>query len=186
MGQYPVEVRRNKIDLSAFVPTEGEFRTGLHLEGKKVILGVASSWDWRKGLRDYIELSQRLSPDYAVMVVGLFEKQILRIRKDLPGRERIREAPNVFRYRSEDHADLLCLTKTNNVRELAELYTLASVYANLSYEENYPTTNLEAAACGTPVVTYRSGGSPESCLPENVVDPGDLDTLIAVIKRICE
>ena len=186
MGQYPVEVRRNKIDLSAFVPTDGEFRTRLHLEGKKVILGVASSWDWRKGLRDYIELSRRLSPDYAVMVVGLFEKQILRIQKDLPDRERIREAPNVFRYRSEDHADLLCLTKTNNVRELAELYTLASVYANLSYEENYPTTNLEAAACGTLVVTYRSGGSPESCLPENVVDSGDLDALIAVIKRICE
>ena len=74
MGQYPVEVRRNKIDLSAFVPTEGEFRTKYHLEGKKVILGVASSWDWRKGLRDYIELSRRLPADYAVMVVGLFEK----------------------------------------------------------------------------------------------------------------
>jgi glycosyltransferase involved in cell wall biosynthesis len=78
------------------------------------------------------------------------------------------------------------LTKTNNVQELAELYSISSVYANLSYEENYPTTNLEATACGTPVVTYRTGGSPESCRPENVVEQGNLEELIAVIKRICE
>ena len=120
------------------------------------------------------------------MVVGLFEKQIRQLGRDLPDREFRKEAPNVFCYASKGSADLWCLTKTNNVRELAELYTVSAVYANLSYEENYPTTNLEAAACKTPVVTYNSGGSPESCLPENVVEPGDLDGLIRVIKRICE
>ena len=75
------------------------------------------------------------------------------------------------------------MTKTDNVQQLAELYTLASVYANLSYEENYPTTNLEALACGTTVLTYRTGGSPESCNPENVVAVGDLE---AVVKRLKE
>ena len=186
LGEYPVEVRRNKIDLSSFVPTSGSFLSDYDLEEKKIVLGVASSWDWRKGLRDYIELSRRLPKEYAVMVVGLFEKQIHQIGKDLPDREFQKKAPNVFCYCSKDSADLWCLTKTNNVRELAELYTVSAVYANLSYEENYPTTNLEAAACGTPVVTYNSGGSPESCLPENVAEPGDLDAMIRIIRRICE
>ena len=186
LSEYPVEVRHNKIDLSAFTHTEGSFLSDYHLEGKKIILGVASSWDWRKGLRDYIALSKLLSHEYAVIVVGLFEKQIRQIRKDLPEHEFVQESSNVFRYRSDHSADLLCLTKTNNVQELAELYSISSVYANLSYEENYPTTNLEATACGTPVVTYRTGGSPESCRPENVVEQGNLEELIAVIKRICE
>ena len=186
MGEYPVEVRRNRIDLSAFVPTEGDFRRKYGLDEKKIVLGVASSWDWRKGLRDYIALSRALPADYAVMVVGLYEKQIRQIQKDLPDRKLEALARNVFCYRAENEADLFCLTKTDSVQELAELYTTASVYANLSYEENYPTTNLEAAACGTAVVTYNSGGSPESCLPENVVPVGDLNALMGVIRRICE
>ena len=162
MGGYPIEVRHNRIDLSAFVPTRGEFEEKHHLKDKKVVLGVASSWDWRKGLRDYIALSKMLSEDYAVLVVGLFEKQIRDIRKDLPESRYIKESETVTRYASDGHADLLCMTKTDNVQQLAGLYTLAFVYANLSYEENYPTTNLEAAACGTTVLTYRTGGSPES------------------------
>ena len=148
-----------------------------------MVLGVASSWDWRKGLRDYIALSQKLPEEYVVLVVGLFEKQIRDIRKDLPESRYSKESESITRYVSDGHADLLCMTKTDNVRQLAELYTLAFVYANLSYEENYPTTNLEAAACGTTVLTYRTGGSPESCKPENVFEVGDLE---AVVKRLKE
>ena len=184
MGCYPIEVRHNRIDLSAFVPTTGEFEDKYHLQRKKVILGVASSWDWRKGLRDYIALSQMLPEDYAVLVVGLFENQIRNIRKDLPESKYIKESDSVTRYVSDGHADLLCMTKTDNIQQLAELYTLASVYANLSYEENYPTTNLEAAACGTTVLTYRTGGSPESCKPENVVEVGDLEAVVRRLKEL--
>ena len=183
MGGYPVEVRHNKIDLSAFVATRGDFEKEYQLQGKKVVLGVASSWDWRKGLRDYIALSQMLPEDYAVLVVGLFENQIRNIRKDMPKSRYIMESESVTRYVTDGHADLLCMTKTDDVRQLAELYTMAFVYANLSYEENYPTTNLEAAACGTTVLTYRTGGSPESCKPENVIDVGDLE---GVVKRLKE
>ena len=184
MGCYPVEVRHNRIDLSAFKPTAGSFGKEHHLEGKKVILGVASSWDWRKGLRDYIALSKMLPVDYTVMVVGLFQKQIDKIQKDFPDSEKQREGEYVTRYATGEHADLLCMTKTNDIRQLAEIYTLSAVYANLSYEENYPTTNLEAAACGTNVLTYRSGGSPESCMPENVIEPGDLEGVVVRIKEI--
>ena len=174
MGCYPIKVIHNRIDLSAFVPTNGDFKEKYQLQEKNVVLGVASSWDWRKGLRDYIALSQKLPEEYVVLVVGLFEKQIRDIRKDLPESRYSKESESVTRYVSDGHADLLCMTKTDNVRQLAELYTLAFVYANLSYEENYPTTNLEAAACGTTVLTYRTGGSPESCKPENVIEVGDL------------
>ena len=183
MGCYPIKVIHNRIDLSAFVPTNGDFKEKYQLQEKNVVLGVASSWDWRKGLRDYIALSQKLPEEYVVLVVGLFEKQIRDIRKDLPESRYSKESESVTRYVSEGHADLLCMTKTDNVRQLAELYTLAFVYANLSYEENYPTTNLEAAACGTTVLTYRTGGSPESCKPENVIEVGDLE---AVVKRLKE
>ena len=183
MGCYPIKVMHNRIDLSAFVPTNGDFKENYQLQKKKVVLGVASSWDWRKGLRDYIALSQKLPEEYVVLVVGLFEKQIRDIRKDLPESRYSKESESVTRYVSDGHADLLCMTKTDNVRQLAELYTLAFVYANLSYEENYPTTNLEAAACGTTVLTYRTGGSPESCKPENVFEVGDLE---AVVKRLKE
>ena len=183
MGCYPIKVMHNRIDLSAFVPTNGDFKEKYQLQEKNVVLGVASSWDWRKGLRDYIALSQKLPEEYVVLVVGLFEKQIRDIRKDLPESRYSKESESVTRYVSDGHADLLCMTKTDNVRQLAELYTLAFVYANLSYEENYPTTNLEAAACGTTVLTYRTGGSPESCKPENVIEVGDLE---AVVKRLKE
>ena len=149
-----------------------------------MILGVASSWDWRKGLRDYIVLSRLLPDDYAVLVVGLFKKQIRNIQKDLPESRYIKESESVTRYASDDHADLLCMTKTDSVKQLAELYTLSAVYANLSYEENYPTTNLEAAACGTEVLTYRTGGSPESCKPENVVEVGDLAGVVRRLKEL--
>ncbi len=183
MGCYPIKVIHNRIDLSAFVPTNGDFKEKYQLQEKNVVLGVASSWDWRKGLRDYIALSQKLPEEYVVLVVGLFEKQIRDIRKDLPESRYSKESESITRYVSDGHADLLCMTKTDNVRQLAELYTLAFVYANLSYEENYPTTNLEAAACGTTVLTYRTGGSPESCKPENVIEVGDLE---AVVKRLKE
>ena len=52
--------------------------------------------------------------------------------------------------------------RTDSVQELAEFYTAASVFVNPTYNDNYPTTNLESISCGTPVITYETGGSPES------------------------
>ena len=45
---------------------------------------------------------------------------------------------------------------------MSEIYSAADVYFNPTHEDNYPTTNLEALACGCPVVTFDVGGSPES------------------------
>lgn len=157
LGEYTVEVVRNGIDLNVFKPTESDFRVRYGLEDKKILLGVASTWEERKGLADFLKLAEMVDENYAIVLVGLNEKQMQGLPKNVIG-----------------------ITRTNSTRELAQIYTTADVFLNLTYEDNYPTVNLEAQACGTPVITYRTGGSVESVPPENVVDKGDLR---AVLKR---
>lgn len=143
LKDYPTIVINNGIDLSVFKPTTDEtyldnLRAKYGLDNRPIILGVASEWTKRKGLFDFVELSQTLL-EYQFVVVGLTEKQIKSIPKTLKG-----------------------IKRTNNVQELVGLYSLATIFFNPTYEDNYPTTNLEAVACGTPVFTYDTGGSPES------------------------
>ena len=143
LKDYPTIVINNGIDLSVFKPTTDEtyldnLRSKYGLDNRPIILGVASEWTKRKGLFDFVELSQTLL-EYQFVVVGLTEKQIKSIPKTLKG-----------------------IKRTNNVQELVGLYSLATIFFNPTYEDNYPTTNLEAIACGTPVFTYDTGGSPES------------------------
>ena len=139
LGKYPVEVINNGIDLSVFKPTESNFKERYNLHNKFVVLGVASVWEERKGLKYFIELSKELSDDYKVVIVGVNEKQ----KKQLP-------------------ENIIAITRTNNVKELVEIYTSADVFVNPTLEDNFPTTNLEAIACGTPVITFNTGGSAES------------------------
>lgn len=103
-----------------------------------MILGVAAIWDYRKGLEDFVKLSELLKSEYQIVLVGLTQKQ----KKKLP-------------------ENIIGFTRTNNVNELRELYAMADVFVNPTYEDNFPTTNIEAIACGTPVITYETGGSPE-------------------------
>lgn len=131
----------------------------------RIILGVSMDWDKRKGLADFIKLAGILPDDLHIVLVGLSKKQIASLPPNITGIER-----------------------TRNVQELVELYSKATVFLNPTYEDNFPTTNLEALACGTPVVTYRTGGSPEA-LDEScgiVVDKGDYKGLKDAIMRIID
>ena len=74
--------------------------------------------------------------------------------------------------------NILGIQHTNTIQELVEWYSAADVLFNPTYEDNYPTINLEAQACGTPVISYRTGGSPESIPVENVIDIGDWKRLL--------
>ena len=163
LGKYPVEIINNGIDLEVFKPTESDFRERYNLQDKFIILGVASVWEERKGLKYFIELSKELSADYKVVVVGVTEKQ----KKELPN-------------------NILAITRTNNVKELAEIYTAVDVFVNPTLEDNFPTTNLEALACGTPVITFNTGGSVESIDNKNgiVVYEKDLNALKKAILKI--
>ena len=162
LSKYPTEVIHNGIDLSAFKPTHGQMAEKLKLQNKRIVLGVANIWGERKGLNDFVRLSERLDDDWRIVLVGLSEQQ----KSGLPDK-------------------IVGLTRTENVAELAELYTLADFFVNPTYEDNYPTTNLEALACGTPVITYATGGSPESIDDRcgAVVEQGNIAGLKEVITN---
>lgn len=147
LSEYQTVVINNGIDLSVFRPTESDFRERFGLTDKKIILGVASVWEKRKGFNDFLELAKLIDDSYRIVLVGVNDKQL----KMLP-------------------SSVIGIKRTNNVKELAEIYTAADVLFNPTYEDNYPTVNLEAQACGTPVITYPTGGSMESVPSENVVN----------------
>ena len=139
LSEYPVEVCYNTIDREVIRPTPGDFRSRYGLEDKKLILGVASVWEKRKGMEDFLKLRTLLDERYAIVLVGVSEQQ----RQTLPD-------------------GILGITRTHDVRELAEIYTAADVLFNPTYEDNYPTVNLEAESCGTRVITYHTGGCAET------------------------
>lgn len=160
LGKYPIMTIHNSIDTSVFKETPGSFREKYGLINKIVVLGVASVWGERKGLEDFIRLAEMLDDNYKVVLVGLTYEQI----KKMP-------------------SAILCIERTNNTKELAEIYTAADYYVNLTYEDNYPTTNLEAQACGTPCITYKTGGSIESVPEENIVKKGDIDGVVKLLSQ---
>ena len=133
LKKYPVKVINNGINTGDFQPTAGNVKEKLGIGEKKILLGVSSTWAEGKGLKDFVTLAQKISAEYRIVLVGLKKKQLQELPETITGVER-----------------------TDSVKELAELYTAATAFLNLTYEDNYPTTNLEAIACGTPVITYRT------------------------------
>ena len=112
----------------------------------------------------FIELSKLIGEDEIIVMVGLKDKQI----KDLP-------------------TNIIGIPRTNSAKELAQIYSDADVFINPTLQDTFPTTNIEALACGTPVIAFDTGGSPE-CIDENcgiVVEKDNLESLIdsiAIIK----
>lgn len=143
LKQYEVKVINNGIDTNIFKPRKSDFRKKFNIEDKKIILGVASDWTKEKGLYDFYKLSKKLDDDVKIVLVGLNKRQV-------------KEIPN----------NIIGIERTENAQQLAEIYTTADIYFNPTYADNFPTTNLEALACGTPVFTYNTGGSIE-CLNES-------------------
>jgi putative colanic acid biosynthesis glycosyltransferase len=163
LQEYTVAVINNGIDLNTFRPTPSDFRRRYMLEDQFIILGVASVWGGRKGYQYFIELAKHLRPDEKIVLLGLSNELI----KQLPD-------------------GIIGIGKTNSTSELAEIYSAADLFVNPTLEDNFPTTNLESLACGTPVVTFNSGGSPE-CLDDQcglVVKRGDLPGLVAAIATV--
>ncbi len=162
--KIPVFTINSGIDLEVFKPTNYEHIVRKYnLNNKYIILGVANGWIKRKGFDDFIELRNRLKEKYVIILVGLNHRQIELLPKNIIGIER-----------------------TENTEELAALYSVANVFLNPTYEDNFPTTNLEALACGTPVITYNTGGSPEAIDMESgvIVDKGNIDGIVKAIREI--
>jgi glycosyltransferase involved in cell wall biosynthesis len=161
-----VKTIHNGIDLTVFKPTDGNVheRYGIS-KSKKVILGVSAGWSITKGLDVFVELAKRLNnEEYQIVLVGTDSET----DKGLP-------------------SNIVSIHRTENQKELAELYTAADLFVNPTRQDTYPTVNMEAIACGTPVVTFETGGSPEILdeLTGSVVPCDDIDALEKEIVRIC-
>ncbi len=165
LNKYPIRVIQNGIDINAFSACDNykPILKKFEIMGKKIILGVASTWDKRKGLDDFIRLFSLLDEKYKIVLVGLSQSQV----DSLP-------------------AGIIGIRRTENVKQLAQFYSLADVFVNPTYEDTFPTTNLEALACGTPVITYRTGGSVESVSEDvgKVVEKGNIEQLRNAIMDV--
>lgn len=169
LSEYPIKVINNGIDLNIFKPTNSDIiPLAKTLHNYKILLGVANVWDKRKGLDYFIELSKEFNSKngYHIVLIGLSKKQCYEINKF-------------------SNNQITCLARTNKQSELAAWYSVAHLYINPTLEDNFPTTNLEALACGTPVITFNTGGSPESLTEATgkVVRQGSVAELISAIKN---
>jgi len=162
LSGYPIQVINNGVNTSVFRPiVSSDIREKYGIGDKKMILGVAYIWSHRKGLNEFIELSKLIPDNYVIFLVGLSSGQIAQLPPNIKG-----------------------IARTENVEELAMLYATADVFINPTWQDNFPTTNLEALACGTPVITYNTGGSPEAVDEHTgiVVGKGDIEGLIKAIN----
>ena len=164
LKDYPVKVINNGIDLGVFKPTESDFRVKHDLDGKFIILGAASIWETRKGIDVFIELAKRLDDRFKIVLVGTNDED----DKILPD-------------------NIISIHRTSDRKELAEIYSSADLFFNPTREENYPTVNMESIACGTPVMTFKTGGSPEIIDDKTgVVVEDNIDVIEQKIMNIYE
>lgn len=185
MRKYDMQVIHNGIDTEIFRPCDTDPATGAkmsvtsaakdernaagaikrkyHLEGKQIYLGVASIWSKEKGIDDFITLAHMLNEDERIVLVGVDE----RLSKRLP-------------------QQIITIARTGNIHQLAALYSLATAFINPTWQDNYPTVNLEAIACGTPVITYRTGGSIEVITEATgiIVEQGDVEGLLNAARTV--
>ena len=155
MGKYPVEVINNGIDTAVFDHnrlavdsyTESSRCVGkTACSDKKILLSVASIWDERKGLKDLVSLSDKLSDDYVMVIVGLSKHQISRLPKGVIG-----------------------ITRTENIEELVSLYSRAHIFINPSLEESFSLVTVEALSCGCPCIVLDTSAVAELVNDDNGV-----------------
>lgn len=157
-------VIHNGVDVDIFKasPVE-EYRKDSKINKKFVVLGVANVWEQRKGLNDFIQLAKLIPDDICIVLIGVSELQ----KRTLPD-------------------NILSISRTENIEQLVKWYSIADCFVNPTYEDNFPTTNIEALSCGTPVISYETGGSMEAITPETgfVVEKGNLSSLLEKIMHL--
>ena len=164
LKEYRFQVIHNGINTDVFTVCDSiRVRTRYGLGNKHILLGIASIWSREKGWFDFMELAKLLRDDEVIVLVGVKPEE----KKQLP-------------------ANIVGIARTENVGQLAELYSAADAFINPTWQDNYPTVNLEAIACGTPVITYRTGGSIEAVTEKTglVVDQGDVEGLLNAFRMV--
>lgn len=166
LKEYPVKVINNGIDLEIFKPTPcDDMKWGGGNLNKFIVLFVSFGWSVYKGLDIIVELSKQLTDRYQIVVVGSDDKTDALLTDNV-----------------------ISIHRTQDQEQLAKIYSAADVFANPTREEMFGMVNIEALACGTPVVTFRTGGSPE-CIDAKsgiVVEKNDIEGMKNAITQICE
>lgn len=161
LNPYSTRVIRNGIDTNLFRPRSSNIKAALGASNKKLLLGVSNTWEERKGLDDFLVLRDRLSDQYAICLVGPISSSSIR------------------------ESGIIHVERTDSQEELAELYSAADLFINATYDDNYPTTNIESIACGTPVLSYPTGGSVESAsMCGMITEDCSPDALVAAIETL--
>ena len=159
-----VNIINNGIDLDIYKPVATKFATEYHIENKNIVLGVSIAWSKRKGIDVFSKLAEMLGDQYQIVLVGTDDQ----IDNYLP-------------------SNVITIHRTENQNKLAEIYSAASVFVNPTREDNFPTVNIEALACGTPVITFNTGGSVEM-IDETcgiIVEQEDIESLKSSIEKVC-
>lgn len=165
LGQYPVTVINNGIDTDIFRPVDSDIRKELGIEGKFVILGIIVSFYGYKGGEYFLKLSKKLSEDEVIVLAGVEEKP-----ENLP-------------------ENIIILPKVTDDLRLSQIYSMADVFVNPTLQDTFSMVNIEAIACGTPVITFSSGGADEMLSDECgvSVSRGDFEALLRAVKKVkCE
>ncbi len=146
LKDIPNYVIPNGIDMDVFKPTSSDFRERLGLEGKYVILGPASKWLLPVNKQVLIDFVAMMKDDEVLLLFGVWSKNQLNYLKSL---SLLNHKVKTYGY-------------TKDRTELAQLYTMADVFVNVTREDSLSLINVEAQACGTPVVTFDQTGPKET------------------------
>ena len=175
LKDFDYQTIHNGIDIDAFCPKpqgDGEVRARYGIGDRHIILGVASIWSDEKGLGDFVRMAGKLNDDEIIVLVGIDRKML----DDRLAEEGAQALGSRF----------ITVKRTADTGQLAELYSAATAFVNPTWQDNYPTVNLEAISCGTPVVTYRTGGSVEAISEDTgiIVEQGDIEGIISAVRKI--
>lgn len=166
LKNYPVRVINNGIDTTVFKPygNSSDVRKKYGIGDRKMILAMAMQMGKRKGIDYLLAMREQLNTDECLVLVGGKLEEMVKIKTER----------------------CVCVPRTSNVEELSAIYSAADVFINPTLEDNFPTTNIEALSCGTPVITFHTGGSVESVDPKvgMIVEKGDGKELLMAIREV--
>lgn len=141
LKKYPLYTIHNGVDTNIFKYTESNIKKKYGIENKKIILGVSSVWNLKKGLDSFIKLSSKINDEYKIVLIGLKKDTIKTLSSNILGIER-----------------------TESKEDLVKWYSAADIFFNPTLEDNYPTVNIESQLCNTPIITNNTGGCKETII----------------------
>lgn len=163
LKDYSVNIIPNGVDLTVFRPDFQNPYRNIVCDNKRVLLGVATAWTTPKGYHDFIRLRELLDSRYQIVLIGLTNKQLDGLPKDIVG-----------------------IKATNSREELARYYSNAYAVLSLSREETMGLTVAEALACGTPAVVYNATALPEMITEKcgRIIECGNLKEVIRILDEL--